>query len=99
MAIKFHWVLITYAKYQDAPYKENKTTPSISGCTYQGFFSYHKREKFLVHDNELIHDRAHRASTVSTAYKSLVHCTSIPNIPSPKKPFKVKEHVTSTQAA
>ena len=30
------------------------------------------------------HDRTHRASTVSTAYKSLVHCTSIPNIPSPK---------------
>ena len=29
------------------------------------------------------HDRTHRASTVSTAYKSLVHCTSIPNIPLP----------------
>ena len=30
------------------------------------------------------HDRTHRASTVNTAYKSLVHCTSIPKIPSPK---------------
>ena len=27
--------------------------------------------------------RTHRASTVSTAYESLVHCTSIPNIPLP----------------
>ena len=27
------------------------------------------------------HDRTHRASTVSTAYESFVHCTSIPNIP------------------
>ena len=71
----------------------------LSVVVHTKVFSYHKRKKFLVHDNELIHDRAHRASTVSTAYKSLVHCTSIPNIPSPKKPFKVKEHVTSTQAA
>ena len=54
MAIKFHWVLITYAKYQDTLYKENKTKLTISGCTYQGFFSCHKREKFLVHDNEVI---------------------------------------------
>ena len=30
------------------------------------------------------HDRTHRASTVSTAYKALIHCTSIPNIPSAK---------------
>ena len=30
------------------------------------------------------HDRTHRPSTVSTAYKALIHCTSIPNIPSAK---------------
>ena len=32
----------------------------------------------------IMHDRTRRASTVSNAYESLVHCTSIPNIPSPK---------------
>ena len=26
------------------------------------------------------HDRTHRASTVNTAHKSLVHCTSIPSV-------------------
>ena len=40
--------------FLDTLYKENKSKLSISGCTYQGFFSCHKREKFLVHDNEVI---------------------------------------------
>ena len=40
--------------FLDTLYKENKTQLSISGCTYQGLFTCHKREKFLVHDNEVI---------------------------------------------
>ena len=38
------------------------------------------------------YDRTRRASTVSTAYKSSVHCTSIPNIPSPKSRWLLFPH-------
>ena len=41
-------------------------------------------QSFGVQAKSIMHDRTHRASTVSTAYESLVHCTRIPNIPSPK---------------
>ena len=54
LAIKFLWVLITYAKYQDTLYKENKTKLSISGCTYQELFFFFFRAKVLGHDNEVI---------------------------------------------